>query len=1083
VLGFAKIAGGAPSSVDALSAHLLAMTLPRGVADLARYYSRGGQAGTEEEREIADLAQRVAAGALDYSKALDTLCSSHLQRNGDIDPDTAERLGQQLGDAAGMAEMAAARPTIATLRPDLHSLVVQGLGLRPGLALDRDQINALLAGRRADGEKIAGKVYAKSQEMPADPKTGEIKKSVPIGSYDFCPTPDKSVSVAWAFARPAEQAMIFHAHIDAARETVAYIAAEIGQARAGADREEVTPGHVGWVEFTHFTARRTQIAVENGETKVLPDFSVPGDPDLHTHCLIPNAVFCDDGRVGSLHTAKIAGFIFEADAFYHARLAQKLREAGFSAEMSQENGAAIMPAVPRDVCDLFSKRTRIGETLAQRFTAAQGGDWQALSKEQRDARVKQATQSLDRKVKGGKDDVADIASWKHQAKDVLGWEQSSFLDYGPHAPALTPEARLKMAYEAALPFLEARLEQKATLKHWDLRTAAGFGLVHAGCTGTPDIGAVTQLMREHGVEQYGERTALVWGQEEGRKFVSVTTELHESQEQEFITLAKAAAEDRSGALSDEMLERQIKASGLDFAGDHGKAQLAMIRRLGTGGRFGVAIASAGAGKSAALTPLTAAWKEAGRTVHGASLAWQQADAMTEAGIDKANVKAFSVLIDAAKAGALTLDRNTVIAVDEFAMLGTRQGLELLRLQARHGFQVVALGDPKQLQAVSAGNIISLARRALGAEQIPEILTTLRQQTDRERQIVGLFREGRAKEALDLKRADGSAEMVPGGYKDAVVRVARLYAERLQATGIAPTVSAPTNADAHRISEAIRVEKRALGRLGADLKWLRAVDQDGRGYDMGLAVGDRVRLFKSTGATFANGRGGTIGRNGSVLEVLGADKAGLDLRNLRTGQEGRVAWSKLTTKAGVLLAYGDVLTVNTSQGSTSNEHIYALPAGSQAATGLQAYSAGTRHRHRSWLVTSDAAENREIRTRRPINDTSAPSLDDKWANVARNFVRQGEKSLAADMLERVVRIRRGSVWQFPQQFTVAEQRTGRGEAPSNGHEVTARRKADTGIMLTMRRAIDDLHQRVHRLVSKQARELQDKGRSVGQGIEL
>src|SRR5208337_3166708 len=132
----------------------------------------------------------------------------------------------------------------------------------------------------------------------------------PIGAYDFCPSPDKSVSVAWGFAEPAEQAMIYQAHLDAARDAVAAIAAEIGQARTGAGGGGgSTPGHVGWLEFTHYTARRTQITVESGVTKVTQDASIPGDPDLHTHFLIPNAVFCDDGRVGSLHTARIAGFI------------------------------------------------------------------------------------------------------------------------------------------------------------------------------------------------------------------------------------------------------------------------------------------------------------------------------------------------------------------------------------------------------------------------------------------------------------------------------------------------------------------------------------------------------------------------------------------------------------------------------------------------------------------------------------------------------------------------------------------------------------------------------------------------------
>ena len=94
---------------------------------------------------------------------------------------------------------------------------------------------------------------------------------------------------------------------------------------------------------------------------------------------------------------------------------------------------------------------------------------------------------------------------------------------------------------------------------------------------------------------------------------------------------------------------------------------------------------------------------------------------------------------------------------------------MLRLQERYGFAVVALGDDKQCASVEAGSVIDLSRRALGAEQVPEILTTRRQQTEHERTIAGLFREGRAKEALDMQRADGTAEMAYGGYDGVVAR--------------------------------------------------------------------------------------------------------------------------------------------------------------------------------------------------------------------------------------------------------------------------------------------------------------------------
>ena len=88
---------------------------------------------------------------------------------------------------------------------------------------------------------------------------------------------------------------------------------------------------------------------------------------------------------------------------------------------------------------------------------------------------------------------------------------------------------------------------------------------------------------------------------------------------------------------------------------------------------------------------------------------------------------------------------------------------------------------------------------MGEEQVPEILTTRRQQSERERTIAGLFREGKAAEALAMKREDGTAEMVAGGHREAVERVAALVKERLMANAqdrrYSLTVSAPTNADA------------------------------------------------------------------------------------------------------------------------------------------------------------------------------------------------------------------------------------------------------------------------------------------------
>ena len=846
-----------------------------------------------------------------------------------------------------------------------------------------------------------------------DPKTGEQRYSGPIGSYDFCPTPDKSVSVTWAFAPPTERAKILNAHHEAAREAMAYIAAEIGKARLGkAGQDGAEPGHVAWLEFTHHTARRTAVTVRDGEIRIDPDRSSPGDPDLHTHFLVPNAVFCESGRVGSLDTAAIGGFIFEADAVYQALLGQKLRDAGFEVALDPATGAARMPVVPDAIRTLFSKRSAAGEALARKATADRDEDWDGLSPAQQDARLKAATQSLDQKVKGGKDDVADFTDWQRQAA-VFGWQAPrSFMAYGPWFPEPAQQQRLRHAYDVALPFLAERLEHRVRLlaTHWDVRVAAARGLVDAGMTSIAEVGAVTAIMRQEGVDQYGERTALAWGTEPGRRYTSVTTALHETQEQEFIRLAKAANADRGAAISAAVLHRKVAESGLTFGGAHGTALRAAIERLGHGGRFELLIAAAGAGKTAALKPLVAAWQDMRCRVYGASLAWRQADDLVSAGIDRGDVKAFSVLIDAARDGSLLLDRNTVVAVDEWGLLGTRQALELLRLQERHSFRIVALGDDKQCQAIEAGAIIDLSRRALGSERVPVILTTLRQQTERERQIVGLFRDGRAAEALAMKRADGTAEMAAGGYDGVVARVATLYRERLAATGEPPAISAPTNTDAHRIAEGVRAERRALGMLGPELRVVRATDGE-RDYALRLAQGDRVRLFSSTGARFGDGKGGTIGRNGSVLEVVDADDHGITLR-ARTGKVGTVRWSDVRQKNGrAQLAYGYAMTIHTAQGSTAKEHIFALPSGSKAIDGLSGYTANTRHRHAGYIVTNESAEQIEVRKRRPLNDVRPVTVEDRWANVARAMAFQPQPDSATALRERAQRLRRGAVKGF------------------------------------------------------------------------
>src|SRR6185312_7394728 len=310
-------------------------------------------------------------------------------------------------------------------------------------------------------------------------------------------------------------------------------------------------------------------------------------------------------------------------------------------------------------------------------------------------------------------------------------------------------------------------------------------------------------------------------------------------------------------------------------------------------------------------------------------------------------------------------RSLVVCIDEIGQISTHQLLALLRAQSRYGFQIVALGDPKQCQAVEAGAVIDLLERALPGT-VPQMLTTIRQLTERERQISHLFREGAADEALAMKRQDGTAQLVPGPYDEVVQHVAALWAARTQANAADPdyrlTVFAPSNADARAISSAIREVRRARGEIGPDVTTLDAIDQYGQRYDMPVAIGDRIRLFSRLHASLEGGGHGHFGTNGAVVEVLAVDDAGMKLRDAR-GKIGIVSWAALRDRQHgtqrYSMAAGDVLTIDAGQGLTSTEHIDAMAAGTRNVTGFKAYVSESRHRRTSYMVVGESAERAEV----------------------------------------------------------------------------------------------------------------------------
>ncbi len=301
---------------------------------------------------------------------------------------------------------------------------------------------------------------------------------------------------------------------------------------------------------------------------------------------------------------------------------------------------------------------------------------------------------------------------------------------------------------------------------------------------------------------------------------------------------------------------------------------------------------------------------------------------------------------------------------------------------------------------------------------------MRQVTKRGREIAGLFRDGDAAKGLAMKREDGHAMLVGGDRDQVVARIAELYIARIAELYIARrdmltaggskhgiTISVPTNEDVAEISRAIRRRLKERGEIGNDEIVYRAVDQDGRAYDLPIATGDRVRLYRRTWGT-VGGRAQHVGDNGDIVEVLGRTERSLRLRT-KDGRVAEVEWRRFDDgeTGRLLLGFGHALTISAAQGITSDEHIDAVPRGTSGVTAFTAYTAESRSRGTTWTVISEAAVYEAERFRQALGDITPITHEDLWARVADDMSQKPYKALGIDLLAAALKDRERAVDTF------------------------------------------------------------------------
>lgn len=914
-------------------------------------------------------------------------------------------------------------------RPDMPLSVARALGVNSHHAPKDEELDRLFEGKRAD----TGEAWSKHKRE--------------ISGYDFTFSPHKSVTLAAEFAAdPAEAAAIRNAVYRANAATMRYIAREVGWARRGrAGENGAELGAVGWVSFRHYVARPT-LPVQDGRAGAtyLLEAPIAGDPHDHIHNALFNLVVTADGHIGSLDTQRLHARVHEFGAFGQAVLADELRALGIRVAYDEKEQAVVIPAIPQFANEAFSKSTHQVLRNAKVFATSQGLDWDEISAEKK-AEILRDAAAAARLAKHG--EKTDHQIWRDQAA-ALGWRHESVMEGVEHARA-SDGGRYEQAYGFAAKRLAEEFYTSAVIDHERLRIHAARGLIGAGIAGgVKDIDRVVERIERKGIELYGEQVDIVaaWAKredpgDEPRQVLRVTNSAQIRVEDSLRQHAARAALDVSGALSTHAIRRAIEKSGLDFDSEpeHGAAQKAAIYALGQGGGLSLLTGVAGAGKSALLRPLVAAWKAdtrfsvIGRELVGVSTAWRQADQLQDAGIQRTS--ALAPFLKSIESGEFSPTRNTILVIDEISQIAPRPMLQLLELQAKTGMTIKALGDREQAQAIEAGDTIEILRRALPKSAQPELLTAVRQVDQRDRAIAGMFRDAKAEEALAMKRDDGAAMLVGGDYEQVAGKIADFYLSRrdiLRAAGSKRgiTISALTNEDAAAISLAVRDRLKARGEIAPDETIYKAVAPRGAKephvYDLPIATGDHLRLYRYTWARI-DGKEGPIGYNGHVVKVVGKTEKGLMLENAK-GQVGEVEWRRLTdpTSKRLMLGFGHALTIDAAQGLTSDEHINALPRGSAGITAFKAYVAESRARGTTWTMISEAAVHEAERRSRALGDAKPFEARDLWKRIAADMSHKPYKSLALDLVEACKRMRERAIDSFLEQGRAFHRASGNGK---------------------------------------------------------
>ncbi len=400
-------------------------------------------------------------------------------------------------------------------------------------------------------------------------------------------------------------------------------------------------------------------------------------------------------------------------------------------------------------------------------------------------------------------------------------------------------------------------------------------------------------------------------------------------EREMAERAARLVDKKGFAVRDRHVENAIEKMNeklSEFGGSLSEEQETAIRTVTGEKALSAVVGLAGTGKSTMLEAAREAWEGQGYRVCGVALAGKAVEELQEAsGIQSRTIASMEARLNRQKD---LFKKRDILVVDESGMVGSRQLARLLRAAEAGEAKVVLVGDPDQLQPISAG---AAFRAIIERTGFAEISGIRRQKEAWMREASINFARGNIAEAIQAYRDHGAdrsyrrKEFAINGIANALLTDRR---ENLSVLALAHS-----NKDVRAINEAVREERLRVGELKDESSFKTSKGEQR------FATDDRIVFLQNDPEIgVKNGMLGTVSatENGR-LQVKIDDGPEIVFSDRRYGH----------------VDHGYAVTVHKSQGATVDSvHFLAT----RSVNRNLAYVAMTRHRNKAALHYSWASFN-------------------------------------------------------------------------------------------------------------------------------